>query len=279
MSGQNIAFLNSGHRQIPIAVRMMLANDSWRTADAQKPCRSAATFPINTALSAPGRNPAYGVESRRTVDLIATVKSPQQPGIESWVLPNHGKCAYRNVFSTRNQSRRYCSSGLWCRVARKVDTNISLPSALKTETVKKVKQSLYTPWRRLGGEEVYLLLILDLGTRWGWVVSVRPRSRFTPGESTPGTHCTGGWVGPRAGLDTEDRGKILCPRRGSDPDRPVVQPVVRHYTAWANPAPDGDSPQKTEEQRCYLQHRENLQSHSCLHYFTSHNLTIWIGLG
>jgi hypothetical protein len=30
--------------------------------------------------------------------------------------------------------------------------------------VKKVKQSRYTPWR---GEEVRLLLILDLGTRWG----------------------------------------------------------------------------------------------------------------
>jgi hypothetical protein len=36
-------------------------------------------------------------------------------------------------------------------------------------------------------------------------------------------------VGPRAGLDTEDRGEILCPCRGSNPDRPVVQPVVRHY--------------------------------------------------
>jgi hypothetical protein len=23
-----------------------------------------------------------------------------------------------------------------------------------------------------------------------------------PRERTPGTHCTGGWVGPRAGLDT-----------------------------------------------------------------------------
>jgi hypothetical protein len=44
-------------------------------------------------------------------------------------------------------------------------------------------------------------------------------------------------VGPRAGLDTEDTGKILCPCRGSNPDRPVVQPVVRHYTASANPAP------------------------------------------
>jgi hypothetical protein len=30
-------------------------------------------------------------------------------------------------------------------------------------------------------------------------------------------------VGPRAGLDTEAKGKILCPCRGSNPDRPVVQ--------------------------------------------------------
>jgi hypothetical protein len=57
-----------------------------------------------------------------------------------------------------------------------------------------------------------------------------------PRERTPGTHCTGGWVGLRAGLDTEARGKILCPCRGSNPYRPVVQSVVRHYTNWATPA-------------------------------------------
>jgi hypothetical protein len=38
----------------------------------------------------------------------------------------------------------------------------------------KVKLCCYIPWRCLGGEEVYLLLILDLGTRRGWVVSVMP---------------------------------------------------------------------------------------------------------
>jgi hypothetical protein len=48
------------------------------------------------------------------------------------------------------------------------------------------------------------------------VVSITPRPRFTPGERTPGTHCTGGWVGPRAGLDAEGRGKILCLCRGSN---------------------------------------------------------------
>jgi hypothetical protein len=59
------------------------------------------------------------------------------------------------------------------------------------------------------------------------VVSITPRPRFTPGERTPGTHCTGGWVGPRAGLDAEARGKLSA----SVGDRtPVVQSVVRQYT-------------------------------------------------
>jgi hypothetical protein len=50
------------------------------------------------------------------------------------------------------------------------------------------------------------------------------------GGKDPGTHCTGGWVGLTAGMGTEVRGKILCPCRGSNPDRPVVQSVVRYYT-------------------------------------------------
>jgi hypothetical protein len=52
-----------------------------------------------------------------------------------------------------------------------------------------------------------------------------------PGERTPCSRCTGGWVGLRANLDTEDRGKVLCLCRKSNPDRLVVQSVVRHYTA------------------------------------------------
>jgi hypothetical protein len=37
---------------------------------------------------------------------------------------------------------------------------------------------------------------------------------FSPGERTPGTHRTGGWVGPRAGLDTEATGKNPLPLPG-----------------------------------------------------------------
>jgi hypothetical protein len=40
---------------------------------------------------------------------------------------------------------------------------------------------------------------LDLGARRGWVVSTTPRPLYP--RERPGNHCTGGWMGPRAGLD------------------------------------------------------------------------------
>jgi hypothetical protein len=62
-----------------------------------------------------------------------------------------------------------------------------------------------------------------------WSAS-RPGRALPSRKGPPVPICTGVWVGPRAGLDTEARGRILCTCRGSNPDRPVVQPVVRHYT-------------------------------------------------
>jgi hypothetical protein len=70
------------------------------------------------------------------------------------------------------------------------------------------------PLRR---EYVMLLLILDLSSRWGWVVCVTPRPRFTTGKGPPGTHGIGSWVGLGAGLDLEAEGQILCLCRGSNP--------------------------------------------------------------
>jgi hypothetical protein len=42
-------------------------------------------------------------------------------------------------------------------------------------------------------------------------------------------------VGPRVGLDTEARGKILSLLRRSNLDRPVVQPVAIDYTILTDP--------------------------------------------
>jgi hypothetical protein len=63
----------------------------------------------------------------------------------------------------------------------------------------------------------------------GCVVSVTPRPRFTSGKRTPVTHCTGDWVGPRAGLNTEARGKILLQLQKIEPRSPGRPSVARHY--------------------------------------------------
>jgi hypothetical protein len=70
----------------------------------------------------------------------------------------------------------------------------------------KAKHSRYTPRRRLGERSYssYSFLTSALDEVSG--------QRHAPTALCP--HCTGGWVGPRAGLDTEARGKILCPCRG-----------------------------------------------------------------
>jgi hypothetical protein len=57
-----------------------------------------------------------------------------------------------------------------------------------------------------------------------------PAARFTPG-----THCAGGWVGSRDGLEAKARGKKSSVSVG---DRtPVVQSAVRHKIDWATSAP------------------------------------------
>jgi hypothetical protein len=62
----------------------------------------------------------------------------------------------------------------------------------KDDSELKAKAVPLHAMEALGAEEVQLLLIFDLGTRRGEVVSVTPRPRFTPGEMTPVTHCTEG---------------------------------------------------------------------------------------
>jgi hypothetical protein len=59
---------------------------------------------------------------------------------------------------------------------------------------------LETGYEGQEGEQRYssalsLTSALDLG----WVVNATPRPLYH--RERPGTHCTGGWVGPRSGLD------------------------------------------------------------------------------
>jgi hypothetical protein len=90
-------------------------------------------------------------------------------------------------------------------------------------------QSHYTSQGILGESRYssYSFSTLALvGGKWS---ASRPGHPLPPG-GIPGTR---GWVGTRAGLDTEDRRKILCLCRVLNLDHPVVQPVARHCTDWA----------------------------------------------
>jgi hypothetical protein len=55
------------------------------------------------------------------------------------------------------------------------------------------------------------------GAKW----SVSCPCRFTPRERAPGTQWIGGWVGPRAGLDTVVKRKIPSPAGTRTPDHPA----------------------------------------------------------
>ena len=41
----------------------------------------------------------------------------------------------------------------------------------------------------------------DLDAKWGWVVNATPRSLYPPAKR-PGTRSTGGWAGPRSGVES-----------------------------------------------------------------------------
>jgi hypothetical protein len=59
-----------------------------------------------------------------------------------------------------------------------------------------------------GGVDVYIHIFLTSALVGGEWSALRP-GRFTPGERALGTHCIGGPVDPRAGLDDIEKRKFL----------------------------------------------------------------------
>jgi hypothetical protein len=88
--------------------------------------------------------------------------------------------------------------------------------------------------------------VLFLSREYMWRSGVRAPSFLTkaldecewpasrPWETALGTHWIGSWVGPRAGLDAEERRKSLVP---SGNRTLAVWPAASHYTDWAIPVP------------------------------------------
>jgi hypothetical protein len=84
-------------------------------------------------------------------------------------------------------------------------------------------------WKRMG-EWMYSSTILGLDTVWRWLVN------FTLEERALGTHCTGDWLSPRAGLTLWRRQKSLAhaasrtptvqPAAPSHPDSPILWVII-----------------------------------------------------
>jgi hypothetical protein len=96
---------------------------------------------------------------------------------------------------------------------------LSQPSGIKTTNTdyrkKKGKAVPLHAMEALGGERKYSSYPFSTSALDGGERSAsRPGRAFTPRERTPDTHWTGGWVGPRAALDTDDREKNPLPLPG-----------------------------------------------------------------
>jgi hypothetical protein len=92
----------------------------------------------------------------------------------------------------------------------------------------KVKVKLYN-MKAYGGcggvAPSFIISALD-GGEW----SASCPWHFTLGIEPPSTHCIGGWVGSRAGLDSMEKRKS-CPFQESNPSCPLHSLVT--YTGWA----------------------------------------------
>jgi hypothetical protein len=103
------------------------------------------------------------------------------------------------------------------------------------------------------------LLILNLGDRRGWVVSTTPRPLYS--REKPGTHCTRGWVGPRAGLDvceTSHPTGIMSPDSPASSESLYRLSYLAHWTTgWTC---------SKWRSKAYVK-TKTLATHNCVHFF------------
>ena len=125
------------------------------------------------------------------------------------MVPKNDKTFMKNV-SKRGEIKHKLNSD---RLLNRVKVKVTHVQALRLCTGRTAHR----------GSRGIVLPFHDYGTRRGWGVSVTPRPLFTPGKTRH--HCTGGWVGPRAGLDRCGKSR---PPPGFDPR--TVQPVAGRYT-------------------------------------------------
>jgi hypothetical protein len=131
-----------------------------------------------------------------------------------WLLRNNDYFSVTLDFIANFEFARTCpTNGNWSNDVTKGKGNIT--------AIHKVKLSRYTPWRRLGGRRYSFYSFVTSALDGGEWLASRPGRALPPGKGPRSTHCTGDWVGPRAGLDAEARRKNPLSLSGIEPGRPV----------------------------------------------------------
>jgi hypothetical protein len=97
----------------------------------------------------------------------------------------------------------------------------------KSEVIHVLNYLSTMPWKHMR-EWRHSSTVLDLGTRWKWVVSFTPLPLYTRGKR-PGIQWRGGWVGPRVGLDAVEKRKILHCQK-SNPGRAARSPSLHQLS-------------------------------------------------
>jgi hypothetical protein len=98
-------------------------------------------------------------------------------------------------------------------------------------TVLNYHHAMKTYW----GSGGIIPRVLDLGTRWRWVVSFTPLPVYLPGKELL-LSLDRRLGGPQSRSGNDGERKIPSPRRDSNPDHPIIQPVASYYNDWPIPA-------------------------------------------
>jgi hypothetical protein len=83
----------------------------------------------------------------------------------------------------------------------------------------KLKVALYHASAGTEGSRCRAVLMLDLGTSWGLVVTATSRKLYPP-EKRPSANSAGGWVGSEASSDGHGEEKIFYPPHPSSNPEP-----------------------------------------------------------
>lgn len=90
----------------------------------------------------------------------------------------------------------YSSKNFWClKITHILISSCAIGYIISVCTMKAYRRS-----------KAMTVLILNLDTRWKWVVSSTPVALYTCKQ----TYSLGDWVGPRANLDHLEKKKIFC---------------------------------------------------------------------